>query len=207
MQQKGLLVVVSGPSGTGKGTVCKKLLSQRDNVRYSVSATTRKPREGEIEGQSYFFVSESKFLDMIKNDALIEWDKYCDNYYGTPKSYVDSCMENGMDIILEITVEGALEIKQKYPDSVLIFILPPSFDELRRRIECRATECTDVIEKRLQKAASEIKYVSKYDYLILNDSVDEAVLNIEKVLDSERLKPSRNTEIIESLSSNSGGII
>nr|WP_207635556.1 guanylate kinase [Ruminiclostridium cellulolyticum] len=199
MQQKGLLVVVSGPSGTGKGTVCKKLLSQRDNVRYSVSATTRKPREGEIEGQSYFFVSESKFLDMIKNDALIEWDKYCDNYYGTPKSYVDSSMESGMDIILEITVEGALEIKQKYPDSVLIFILPPSFEELRRRIECRATECTDVIEKRLQKAASEIKYVSKYDYLILNDSVDEAVMNIEKVLDSERLKPSRNVEIIESL--------
>ncbi len=199
MHQKGLLVVVSGPSGTGKGTVCKKLLSQRDNVRYSVSATTRKPREGEIEGQSYFFVSESNFLDMIKNDALIEWDKYCDNYYGTPKSYVDSCMEKGVDIILEITVEGALEIKQKYPDSVLIFILPPSFDELRRRIESRATECSEVIEKRMQKAVSEIKYVSKYDYLILNDSVEQAVLNIEKVLDSERLKPSRNVEMIETL--------
>ncbi|HEX2924983.1 MAG TPA: guanylate kinase [Ruminiclostridium sp.] len=197
--QKGLLVVVSGPSGTGKGTVCKKLLSQRDSVRYSVSATTRKPREGEIEGHSYFFVSESKFLDMIENDALIEWDKYCDNYYGTPKAFVDSCIENGTDIILEITVEGALEIKQKYPECVLIFILPPSFEELRRRIECRATECSDIIEKRLQKAANEIKYVSKYDYLILNDSVDEAVLNIEKVLDSERLKPSRNIEIIDSL--------
>jgi guanylate kinase len=199
MLQKGLLVVVSGPSGTGKGTVCKKLLSKRDNVRYSVSATTRKPREGEVEGQSYFFVSESKFLDMIENDALIEWDKYCDNYYGTPKAYVESCIDNGMDIILEITVEGALEIKQKYPECVLIFILPPSFEELRRRIEYRATECSDVIEKRLQKAANEIKYVSKYDYLILNDSVDEAVINIEKVLDSERLKPSRNVELIDSL--------
>lgn len=199
MHQKGLLVVISGPSGTGKGTVCKKLLAQRQNVKYSVSATTRKPREGEIDGQSYFFVSESQFLDMLENDALIEWDKYCDNYYGTPKAYVDSCIEKGTDVILEITVEGALEIKQKYPECVLVFILPPSFEELRRRIESRATECCEVIEKRLQKAANEIKYVSKYDYLILNDSVENAVLNIEKVLDSERLKPSRNVELINSL--------
>ena len=199
MQQKGLLVVVSGPSGTGKGTVCQKLLSQRNNVRYSVSATTRKPREGEIEGKNYFFVSESKFLDMLDNDALIEWDKYCDNYYGTPKEYVESCLEEGLDIILEITVEGALEIKQKYPECVLIFILPPSFEELRRRIESRATECCDVIEKRLEKASNELKHAFKYDYLILNDSVDNAVLNIEKVLDAERLKPSRNIALINSL--------
>jgi len=199
MLQKGLLVVVSGPSGTGKGTVCQKLLSQRNNVRYSVSATTRKPREGEIEGKNYFFVSESKFLDMLDNDALIEWDKYCDNYYGTPKEYVESCLEEGLDIILEITVEGALEIKQKYPECVLIFILPPSFEELRRRIESRATECCDVIEKRLEQASDELKHVSKYDYLILNDSVDNAVLNIEKVLDAERLKPSRNIALINSL--------
>lgn len=199
MQQKGLLVVVSGPSGAGKGTVCQKLLSQRDNVRYSVSATTRKPREGEIEGKNYFFVSESKFLDMLERDALIEWDKYCDNYYGTPKDYVESCLEAGLDIILEITVEGALEIKQKYPECVLIFILPPSFEELRRRIEGRATERCDVIEKRLLQASNELKHVSKYDYLILNDSVDHAVLNIEKVLDAERLKPSRNFALLNSL--------
>ncbi len=198
-KQKGLLVVISGPSGTGKGTVCQKLLSQRNSVRYSVSATTRKPREGEVEGKSYFFVSESKFLDMIETDALIEWDKYCDNYYGTPKEYVETCLEDGLDIILEITVEGALEIKQKYPECVLVFIIPPSFAELRRRIETRATECCDVIEKRLEKAANELKHVSKYDYLILNDSVDNAVLNIEKVLDAERLKPSRNKELIKSL--------
>lgn len=199
MQQKGLLVVVSGPSGTGKGTVCQKLISQRDNVRYSVSATTRKPREGEIEGQNYFFVSESKFLDMIEKDSLIEWDKYCDNYYGTPKAFVDKCLEEGLDIILEITVEGALEIKQKYPECVLIFIIPPSFDELRRRIVSRATEQNDVIEKRLKQASNELKYASKYDYLILNESVDEAVLDIEKVLDSERLKPSRNLKLLNSL--------
>jgi len=199
MQRKGLLVVVSGPSGAGKGTVCQKLLYQRDNIRYSVSATTRKPREGEVEGKNYFFVSESKFLDMLDNDALIEWDKYCDNYYGTPKSYVDSSLEDGLDIILEITVEGALEIKQKYPECVLIFILPPSFEELRRRIENRATECCDVIEKRLLQASNELKHVLKYDYLILNDSVDNAVLNIEKVLDAERLKPSRNTALLNTL--------
>lgn len=199
MQQKGLLVVVSGPSGTGKGTVCQKLISQRDNVRYSVSATTRKPREGEVEGRNYFFVTESKFLDMIEKDALIEWDKYCDNYYGTPKAYVESCLEEGLDIILEITVEGALEIKQKYPECILIFVLPPSLEELRRRIESRATECCDIIEKRLLQASKELKHVSKYDYLILNDSVENAVLNIEKVLDAERLKPSRNIALLNSL--------
>lgn len=199
MQQRGLLVVISGPSGTGKGTVCKKLLAERDNVRYSVSATTRKPREGEAEGQNYFFVSEGQFLDMLEKDALIEWDKYCDNYYGTPKAFVDSCIEAGTDVILEITVEGALEIKQKYPECVLVFIVPPSLEELRRRIESRATECWDVIEKRLEQAANELKYVAKYDYLVLNDSVDDAVLNIEKVLDAERLKPSRNIEFLNSL--------
>ncbi len=199
MQQRGLLVVISGPSGTGKGTVCKKLLAERDNVRYSVSATTRKPREGEVEGQNYFFVSEGQFLDMLEKDALIEWDKYCDNYYGTPKAFVDSCIEAGTDVILEITVEGALEIKQKYPECVLVFIVPPSLEELRRRIESRATECWDIIEKRLEQAANELKYVAKYDYLILNDSVDDAVLNIEKVLDAERLKPSRNIEFLNSL--------
>lgn len=198
-KQKGLLVVISGPSGTGKGTVCQNLLSQRDSVRYSVSATTRKPREGEVEGKNYFFVSESKFLDMLDKDALIEWDKYCDNYYGTPKEYVEACLEDGLDIILEITVEGALEIKQKYPECVLVFIIPPSFGELRRRIESRATECCDVIEKRLEQAENELKHVPKYDYLILNDSVDNAVLNIEKVLDAERLKPSRNKVLIDSL--------
>lgn len=199
MQQRGLLVVISGPSGTGKGTVCKKLLAERDNVRYSVSATTRKPREGEVEGQNYFFVSEGQFLDMLEKDALIEWDKYCDNYYGTPKTFVDSCIEAGTDVILEITVEGALEIKQKYPECVLVFIVPPSLEELRRRIESRATECWDVIEKRLEQAANELKYVAKYDYLVLNDSVADAVLNIEKVLDAERLKPSRNIEFLNSL--------
>ncbi|PYG87631.1 guanylate kinase [Ruminiclostridium sufflavum DSM 19573] len=199
MQQKGLLVVVSGPSGTGKGTVCQRLLSKRSTAKYSVSATTRKPREGEVEGKNYFFVSESKFLDMIDNNDLIEWDKYCDNYYGTPKSYVEACIKEGLDVILEITVAGALEIKQKYPDCVLVFIIPPSFEELERRIVCRGTEGCDVIGKRLEQASREMKYASKYDYLVLNDSVDNAVSDIERILDSERLKPSRNEDLLSSL--------
>ncbi len=199
MQQKGLLVVVSGPSGTGKGTVCQKLLSQRETAKYSVSATTRKPREGEVEGKNYFFVSENKFLEMIEENDLIEWDKYCDNYYGTPKSYVESCINDGLDIILEITVAGALEIKQKYPDCVLVFIIPPTFEELKRRIVSRGTECTDVIEKRLEQASKEMKYAPKYDYVVLNDCINNAVLDIEKILDAERLKPSRNTEFLNTL--------
>ncbi len=199
MLQKGLLVVVSGPSGAGKGTVCQKLLSRRDSVRYSISATTREPRQGEVDGKNYFFVSKSKFLDMLDKDELIEWDKYCDNYYGTPKTYVEACLEDGLDIILEITVEGALEIKQKYPDCVLVFIIPPSFGELRRRIVSRATEGSEVIEKRLEQASNELKHISKYDYVVLNDSVDNAVLNIEKILDAERLKTSRNIGLLKNL--------
>jgi guanylate kinase len=194
--QKGLLVVISGPSGTGKGTVCKKLFEQRNNIRYSVSATTRKPREGEIEGKNYFFVSEKVFLDMLQKDELLEWDKYCDNYYGTPKKYVDECLSDGVDIILEITVEGALNIKKKYPECVLIFILPPSYEELRRRIVGRGTEEFDVIEKRLEQAKHEIGSVFKYDYGVINDNLDEAVRNIETILEAERMKPERNVEVI-----------
>lgn len=196
---KGLLLVISGPSGTGKGTVCKKLLSNRSNIKYSVSATTRKPRDGEIDGVNYFYLSEKEFLDLLQNDALIEWDKYCDNYYGTPKKYVEDALDQGIDVILEITVEGALEVKKKYPDCVLLFILPPSFDELRRRIVGRGTEEFDVIEKRLNQAQKEMNAVFEYDYYVVNDSLEEAVNNIETILDAERLKPNRNIEGLNNL--------
>ncbi len=196
---KGLLLVISGPSGTGKGTVCQKLLSNRSNIKYSVSATTRKPRDGEVNGVNYFFLSEKEFLDMLQNDALIEWDKYCDNYYGTPKKYVEDVLDQGIDVILEITVEGALEVKKKYPDCVLLFILPPSFEELRRRIVGRGTEEFDVIEKRLNQAQKEIEAVFEYDYYVVNDSLEEAVKNIETILDAERLKPNRNIEGLNNL--------
>ncbi len=196
---KGLLLVISGPSGTGKGTVCKKLLSNRSNIKYSVSATTRKPRDGEIDGVNYFYLSEKEFLDLLQNDALIEWDKYCDNYYGTPKKYVEDALDQGIDVILEITVEGALEVKKKYPDCVLLFILPPSFEELRRRIVGRGTEEFDVIEKRLNQAQKEMSAVFEYDYYVVNDSLEEAVNNIETILDAERLKPNRNIEGLNNL--------
>lgn len=194
--QKGLLVVISGPSGTGKGTVCKMIFEQRDNIKYSVSATTRKPREGEIDGKNYFFVTEKVFLDMLRKDELLEWDKYCDNYYGTPKNYVEQCLNDGVDIVLEITVEGAINIKKKYPECVLIFILPPSYDELRKRIVGRGTEEFEIIEKRLEQAKNEMKFVYKYDYAVINDDLQEAVNDIETILTAERLKPDRNVDVL-----------
>ena len=199
MFQEGLLVVVSGPSGTGKGTVLKFLKQENANVRYSVSATTRKPREGEVEGQSYFFKTTEEFKTMIEKDELVEWDEYCDNYYGTPKKYIEDSMKEGFDVILEITVEGALHIKDKYPDSVSIFILPPSFSELERRIVGRGTEKPDVIEKRMEKAKWEMQFVQSYDYVVINDEIDSAAEKINDIINAEKLRYTRNTNILKEI--------
>jgi len=166
-------------------------------VRYSISATTRSPRQGEKDGVNYFFKTREEFEEMIKNDALVEWDEYCGNFYGTPKSYVEQTIKQGYDVILEITVEGALNVKKKYPDCVTIFLLPPSLNELKRRIIGRGTEDEEIISKRLAVAKWEIEQVNQYDYVVINDYVEKTADCLNNILQSEKLKYSRNTDILK----------
>lgn len=199
MFREGLLVVVSGPSGTGKGTLLNNFRQKENNVKFSVSATTRGPRSGEVDGVNYFFKNHEEFNSMIKNGELVEWVKYCDNYYGTPKKCIEDTIKSGFDCLLEIEVEGALNIKTIYPDCISIFILPPSFEELRRRIDGRGTEKIEVIEKRMQKALKEMNYVDRYDYVVVNDDIEEAVNSVSCILACEKLKFSRNINILKSI--------
>lgn len=195
MSRKGLLIVVSGPSGAGKGTVLNKLRQCDSNIRFSVSATTRQPREGEVEGENYFFKTVDEFESMIGNDELVEWVQYCNNYYGTPKKSIDDSISQGIDIILEIEVQGALNIKNIYPDSVLVFIMPPSFEELKKRIQGRGTEKPEVIRERMDKASRELLQVDKYDYIVINNTVENTVEDIKCIVRSEKLRYIRNTDI------------
>lgn len=197
MFREGLLVVVSGPSGTGKGTLLSNLKVKEKSIKFSVSATTRDPRDGEVDGVNYFFKTHEEFDTMIKDNELVEWVKYCDNYYGTPKKCIEDTIKSGYDCLLEIEVEGALNIKKIYPDCVSIFILPPSFNELRRRIEGRGTEKQEVIDKRMDKAIKEMNYVERYDYVVVNDKIEEAVCSITSIIVSEKLKFKRNTNILK----------
>lgn len=197
MFRRGLLVVISGPSGAGKGTLLNLVRQSNENVRYSVSATTRQPREGEVDGLNYFFKSVDDFNAMIEKDELIEWVEYCGNYYGTPRQYVADSLKQGFDVILEIEVDGAVNVKSKFPDCVSIFILPPSFDELVKRIEGRGTETSESIRKRLDKAKKEILFIDKYDYFVINDNIERAAGDIKNVLTAEKLKLYRNKDILK----------
>ena len=198
--RKGLLLVVSGPAGAGKGTIDTILLSRHSNMKLSVSATTRAPRAGEVDGVHYFFITEEKFKDMIAEDAFLEYmHVFGMNYYGTPKSFVEEQLKNGIDVILEIDVQGAMKVKKAYPDAVLIFIAPPSMGELKSRLIGRGTETEAQIEKRFATAFEEIKYISSYDYVIVNDVPDMAVAKAEAVIAAERCKTERNTGLLESL--------
>lgn len=199
MSKKGVLVVVSGFSGAGKGTLMKALLDQYDNYALSISATTRAPREGETEGREYFFKSREEFLRMIEEDALIEYAQYVGNYYGTPKDYVLGNMDAGKDVILEIEIQGALKVKEKFPEAVLVFVMPPSAGELKRRLIGRGTEPLSIIDARLQRAAEEAVGIEKYDYIIVNDDVNECVARLHALIQSQHCRASENLEFIEKI--------
>lgn len=183
MNSKGILVVVSGFSGAGKGTIMKQLMaSHGDNYALSISATTRGPRPGEENGREYFFISTDEFKEMISNDELIEYAQYVDNYYGTPRKYVEEQLENGKNVILEIEIQGALKIKEKFPDTLLMFVTAPSSTELKNRLVGRGTETADVIASRLSRAYEESLGVEQYDYLIVNDDLDNCVELVNNII-------------------------
>lgn len=188
---KGLLIVLSGPSGVGKGTVCTALRRKHPELIYSVSATTRSPREGELDGVNYFFKSREQFQDMIARDALLEHAEYVGNYYGTPREFVENTLAEGKDIILEIEVQGALKVKEKFPEGVFIFLLPPSLGELKQRIVGRGTESQATIDHRLSVAVEEMNLLYHYDYAVVNDEIDSACSRIASIVVAEHCKRDR----------------
>ena len=196
MQQSGILFVLSGPSGAGKGTICQELLRQIPNLQYSVSATTRKPRLGETNGINYWFKEKDEFEEMIKNDLLLEYAEVYGNYYGTPKEQVLKVLKSGKNVVLEIDPQGAMQVKAKFPEGVFIYILPPSLDELAARITKRGTDSKDSIKKRLSAATEEIQYALKYDYVVVNDKVETAVDSIATIISAEKFNSKRRKKII-----------
>ncbi|BFL17436.1 guanylate kinase [Enterocloster clostridioformis] len=188
MDQQGILAVVSGFSGAGKGTLMKELLKRYDNYALSVSATTRQPREGEKDGEDYFFVSREYFQQMIEDGRLVEYAQYVNHYYGTPRDYVEKKMAEGKDVILEIEIQGALKVKKRFPDALLIFVTPPSAGELRRRLVGRGTETIEVINARLRRAAEEASGMEAYDYLLINDEIDKCVEQMHQLITLQHSK-------------------
>ena len=189
---KGVLTVVSGFSGSGKGTIMKALLKKYDNYALSISVTTRSPREGERNGREYFFKTKEEFQRLIEEDQLIEYAQYVENYYGTPREYVERCLDDGKDVILEIEVQGARKVKEKIPEAVLIFVTPPSAEELRARLVGRGTESMEVIESRLSRANEEAVVMPDYDYLLVNDDLEQCVEAMHGIIQAERCKMRRN---------------
>lgn len=199
MSKKGVLVVVSGFSGAGKGTLMRALMNRYMNYALSVSATTRAPREGEEDGREYFFKTREEFEQLIKEDALIEYAQYVGNYYGTPKDYVEKQLEAGRDVILEIEIQGALKVKEKVPDALLLFVAPPSAGELKRRLVGRGTETPEVIASRLQRAAEEAEGMERYDYLLINDELEQCAEEMHQVIQSQHHKVSENLSLIQQI--------
>lgn len=192
MSEHGVLAVVSGFSGAGKGTIIKALTKQYGNYALSVSATTREPRAGEVNGRDYFFVSEERFLEMIGQDELIEYARYVSHYYGTPRAYVELEMQRGKDVLLEIEIQGALKIKERFPQAVLIFVAPPAAAELKRRLLGRGTETMEVIQKRLRRALEEAEWIGAYDYLLINDEVYACTRRLHELIAAQRQRISSN---------------
>ena len=196
-KNRGILTVVSGFSGSGKGTIMKELMKKyADSYALSISATTRNPRPGETDGVEYFFRTKEQFEQMIKDDALIEYAQFVGNYYGTPKAYVEEQLEAGKDVILEIEIQGALKVKEKFPDTLLLFVTPPSAGELERRLRGRGTETDEVIKSRLKRAVEEAEFMDRYDYILVNDELETCVREMHELIQAQRHKTSQNQEFI-----------
>lgn len=191
---KGIVLVVSGPSGVGKGTVCKYLVEREDDIFLSVSATSRKPRVGEIDGEHYYFKTPEEFAEMVENDEFLEYANYVSSSYGTPKAPCFDHLEKGESVILEIEVQGGTMVKEKYPEAVLIFMVPPSMETLKERLTGRGTETEDVINQRISRAYEEFEYIDKYDYIVENDDVNLAADRIKAIITAEKLKRERTIE-------------
>lgn len=191
MDEKGILFILSGPSGVGKGTVRKEIFQQDTDLKYSISMTTREKRHGEVDGVDYFFKTKDEFEEMIENNELLEYASYVHNYYGTPKKYVEETLDAGYDVFLEIEVQGALQVKENFPEGVFIFLFPPSLDELKNRIVSRGTESNDLVLNRLKEAKKEIDMMDVYDYVVVNDHVQRAVGKIQSIIESEHCKRER----------------
>lgn len=199
MSERGSLVVVSGFSGVGKGTVMKSLLDRCEGYALSVSATTREPRPGEVEGREYFFRTEKEFTDMIRAGELIEYASYCDHFYGTPRKFVERRLEEGMDVILEIEIQGAHKIREQFPDAILIFVMPPSAAELKSRLSRRGTETGQVIRERLRRAAREAEGIEDYDYIVINDVADECADRMDNLIRSLKCRTLNNADFIREI--------
>ena len=191
MRERGLLIVLSGPSGVGKGTVCAALRKRSSNLVYSISATTRKPRRNEVDGVHYFFKERVEFEKMIEENAFLEWAEYMGNYYGTPRKFVEDTLAQGRDVLLEIEVQGALQVKKKFPEGVFIFLAPPSMHELKQRIAMRGTETEEAMTGRLTVAEKEMALVHEYDYSVVNDRVDLACKRILSIVEAEHCRVDR----------------
>lgn len=198
MKKRGLLLVLSGPSGAGKGTVCRALLKNEPSLCLSVSATTRPPRPGEVDNVDYFFLDSEIFNKMIKDGEFLEYAQVYNNYYGTPQPFVEESLKEGHDIILEIDIQGALQVKEKYPEAVLIFIAPPSKFDLKKRLFSRGADAREVIEKRLHCASDEMKLADRYDYIVVNDQVIRAVERIRSIIIAEKSRPHNFKRLLNS---------
>lgn len=196
---KGILIVLSGFSGAGKGTLVKELMKTYDNYALSISMTTRKPREGEVHGREYFFTERESFEEKIAQNGLIEYAEYCGNYYGTPRDYVEEMLAAGRDVLLEIEIQGMHKVKKMFPDMLTLFVTPPSIAELEKRLRGRGTETEEVIRKRLARAAEEAKGMEDYEYLVVNDNLQECVEEIHSIVKAAKRTSRRNTEFINNI--------
>ena len=196
---KGVLLVVSGPSGAGKGTICQMLREQLPDLGYSISVTTRQPRVGEVDGTSYFFKTVPQVQEMIAQGELLEYAEVYGNYYGTPRKYVMEQLESGRDVLLEIDIQGALQIKKRFPEGVFVFIVPPSLDELSARIYKRGTDSEEVIKRGMASAASELTYAAEYDYIIVNDIAEKAAKKVLTIMEAERYRVARTYFIVDEI--------